>query len=312
MSDSEDEVDNRSNKFINMGENKGVICFHCKKGVSGAVLCKKCNGIFHHDCIIVAARGRSATCIHEAKVTGEIQESQEEENPQFEIRMLRMKVKLLEELLLESRSKNEILILNNQLLLEKIGTVEKTKNKQSEKNDNYIKQFHKMEQCQQQSQKPHEEHNSQNPTTHALQSVKRDTAKSKQTDISTTDAEWTLVSRKKQIKKPEKVICTGIKSGEALFQGVKKRKWIYVGKIAGKKTTVDDVEKYMKQERNFKEVQVKKLDSKGENSAFTVGVTLEEDFTAICKEEFWPKGVEIREFNFRNFFRQGKRSITRK
>lgn len=255
----------------------------------------------------MASRGRSATCIHEAYVTGEIQESQEEENPQFEIRMLRMKVKLLEKLLLESRSKNEILLLNNQLLLEKIGTVEKTKNKQSEKYDN-----HKMEQFQQRSQKANEERKSQNPETHALQSVKRDTVKSKQTDIPTTDAEWTLVSRKKQIKKPEKVICTGIKSGEALFQGVKKRKWIYVGKIAGKETTVEEVEKYMKQERNFEEVQVKKLDTKGENSAFTVGVTLEEDFTAICKEEFWPEGVVIREFNFRNFFRQGKKSITRK
>lgn len=128
-------------------------------------------------------------------------------------------------------------------------------------------------------------------------------------NIEQNDREWQTVTRKKKGKQFNKIICTFTKSGQTSLQGAKKRKWIYLGKIQGKEIAVKDVEDYMKQTKEINGLQVKKLETKGENSAFTIGVTEEEDFRSICDEAFWPEGVVVREFSFRNFFQWKKNSL---
>lgn len=52
--------------------------------------------------------------------------------------------------------------------------------------------------------------------------------------------------------------------------------------------------------------EIKKLPTKGVNSAFSVGVLSDQLFTKLS--EYWPEGVLLREFIFRNFFRSNSNS----
>lgn len=51
---------------------------------------------------------------------------------------------------------------------------------------------------------------------------------------------------------------------------------------------------------------VKKLNTKGKNSAFSVGVPTEQAFKSLCCAEMCPEGVLIMEFSFRNLFRKSE------
>lgn len=343
MSDSKDHAGERSDKLVDSSDKKSIYCAHCKKNVLEAVLCIKCKEIFHRSCLITAAKKRNANCIHETKDEINL-EIQEEDNPQFEIKLLRTKVKFLEDLLMESRSKNDILMLNNELLLEKIRANEKHEGKQTKKNVYIEGRSYAASTVNGTSEiNPITENSYQLQTTQKQQKTRTDVPKVVQNDRShltskqgdrkyTTEvkmvsesnagshlksirndtfkeSEWQTVVNKRRSKQSNtrKIICTGTKSDESLLQGVKKRKWIYLGKVVGKTITEEDVMSYMKKTKDIKDVQVRRLQTKGENSAFTVGVLKEEDFEAICNGDFWPEGIIVGEFRFENFFRRMNR-----
>ncbi|KAK9870134.1 hypothetical protein WA026_006226 [Henosepilachna vigintioctopunctata] len=95
-------------------------------------------------------------------------------------------------------------------------------------------------------------------------------------------------------RKPYKhptVICTGSKEGNPTFQvkGVVKRKWVYV---CGQNL-------WTRSNRNRHERIFDRFDS--------VVVPSDALFELLLKPESWPNGVVLREFNFKNFFRAGKR-----
>lgn len=112
--------------------------------------------------------------------------------------------------------------------------------------------------------------------------------------------EWTEVkNRRKKSLRSKGIICKGTTSS---FSGVPQKRWIYVGRIAGKDVEERLIKEYVIAGLGSDLVEVKKLVSKGSNSSFSVGVPSEEMYKTIMNAEFWPNGVLIRDFSFRNFF----------
>lgn len=84
--------------------------------------------------------------------------------------------------------------------------------------------------------------------------------------------------------------------------GAVRRRWIYVGKIRGLDVAVEDVKHYMGDDAAGNLIEVKKLDCKGQNSAFSIGVPNDELYGKIFSPDYWPEGVCIREFNIKRNF----------
>ncbi|KAJ3655196.1 hypothetical protein Zmor_014333 [Zophobas morio] len=82
--------------------------------------------------------------------------------------------------------------------------------------------------------------------------------------------------------------------------GVARRKWIYIGRLQGKEVTSEDVLNHLRCAGIQKEVIINKLENKGNNSSFSIGVPLEL-YDKILDPEIWPDSVCIRDFNVRSF-----------
>lgn len=89
-----------------------------------------------------------------------------------------------------------------------------------------------------------------------------------------------------------------------MIQGAIKRNWIYVGKIAGKEVTEENIAEFLKDVNKTRDIVVKKLNTKGQNSAFSIGITNTEVYKAVFNVKFWPQGIVLREFTFDNHFLQ--------
>lgn len=105
-------------------------------------------------------------------------------------------------------------------------------------------------------------------------------------------------------KSKNEIVCSGSKTNDQpnTISGATKRKWLYVGRIAGKDVKEEDVEQFLRNTDGLGDIIVKKLDTKGSNSAFSVGLPTEEAYNIVYNENFWPSGVVLREFSFKNFF----------
>ncbi|KAK9884544.1 hypothetical protein WA026_007386 [Henosepilachna vigintioctopunctata] len=257
------------------------------------------------------------------------------QNEQVENQFLIMKIKYLEELLLESQSKNKILIQNNELLLEKIqGYDKKTQidnNRGVSERDNILRVRRDKNSVSSRSASMSGPKNvkdmSQKPSQTSLTTSEVEVQKHNYEDIEintkrskslhhmsismnemtsyVSDEQWKIVERpKKQIKK---LICTGLKKtdGTINFQGAQRKKWVYVGRIIEKEVSETTIESYIKGEVQG-DIEVKKLETKGQNSAFSVGFSSTKDYKRVCCPDFWPEGVVVREFSFRNFFSKTK------
>lgn len=124
--------------------------------------------------------------------------------------------------------------------------------------------------------------------------------------------QWNTVVKKKQRVPKISTICTGSKqvTSESKIKGAPRKKWLYVGRVYGSDVSEADIMDFLQESMGTIGCEVKKLPTKGNNSAFSVGVPSEDQFTELSKPESWPKGVILREFNFRNFFRKETLPIT--
>jgi hypothetical protein len=85
--------------------------------------------------------------------------------------------------------------------------------------------------------------------------------------------------------------------------GALRRKWLYVGRIIGNEVAENDVKDYLQNIDCHDEIIIKKLTTKGHNSAFSIGVPpkISND---VFNPDIWPDSVCLREFNVRSFFRE--------
>lgn len=108
-------------------------------------------------------------------------------------------------------------------------------------------------------------------------------------------------------KKKREIICYGTKTTNQNYpiQGAVRRRWIYVGKIAGKQVTEVDIKDFLKDVDGNDQIMVKKLNTLGQNSAFRIGLPSEKSYNEVSNATFWPEGVMLRDFTFDNrFFRR--------
>lgn len=125
MAGNEGDTDDGSVKSLKISNKSENICYHCSKKMISYSTCAKCGEIFHFSCLVQASKKKSAVCVHEAakpeEVLNEVNSDLSVEN-----RELKIKNEFLERLLAESQSKNQILLLNNELLIEKINSLQKS------------------------------------------------------------------------------------------------------------------------------------------------------------------------------------------
>jgi hypothetical protein len=89
--------------------------------------------------------------------------------------------------------------------------------------------------------------------------------------------------------------------------GPLRRKWLYVGRIIGNEVSENDVKDYLQNIDCHDEIIIKKLTTKGHNSAFSIGVP-PKIFNDVFNPDIWPDSVCLREFNVRSFLEK-KRHI---
>lgn len=113
------------------------------------------------------------------------------------------------------------------------------------------------------------------------------------TNSGTYDDGFTKVTyknkRKMQIIKGEKV-------GKAKIQGVEKYAYVYVGHIKGEVVEKDMLE-YLSETWPENSFQVKKLDTKGNNSSFKVSLEFK-DKNILFEGTKWPQGVIVKDYKF--------------
>lgn len=113
--------------------------------------------------------------------------------------------------------------------------------------------------------------------------------------------ETTKKSSKNKTKRS--TLCTGTINTNTNIKGAIRRKWIYVGRIAGDVSEVD-VQNFLSNLHGNQMIEVKKLPTKGPNSSFSIGVPSEDLYIKLNDPNFWPAGITIREFNFLGLFRK--------
>lgn len=113
--------------------------------------------------------------------------------------------------------------------------------------------------------------------------------------------ETTEKSSKNKTKRS--TLCTGTINTNTNIKGAIRRKWIYVGRIAGDVSEVD-VQNFLSNLHGNQMIEVKKLPTKGPNSSFSIGVPSEDLYIKLNDPNFWPAGITIREFNFLGLFRK--------
>lgn len=103
------------------------------------------------------------------------------------------------------------------------------------------------------------------------------------------------------------MICTGLnapKSGNTpIITGAPRKQWLYLGKIAGN-ISEEAVSEYLSNVETTDKIIVKKLNTVGSNSAFSIGAPNAEVYNLLNDKDFWPTDAIIRPFGI--FFRGGK------
>lgn len=309
-------------------------CIQCRKKVVEPIKCYKCNEIFHPKCMEQAANQKSSNCRHEEanvnKMAKEINELQTEN------KIMNIEITYLKQLLKETQEKNKILMENNSLLINKIKSQdEEIENPSQCRNVNKEEKNKGREQRvdnkqSKQGQNAETELRADNKLTYAkvtdcrtleLPTIKGNVTNHPNSQIgyanavrqnreqiqTQPDKEWTTIQYKKRNRTKSSVICTGTnRTNNTIIRGAAKRRWIYVGRIQGKDITEQQIEEYLGEINKNEKAEVKKLDTLGNNSAFSVGVYTDESYDSICKPEIWPEGVVVREFSFRNLFRKNR------
>ncbi|XP_044754439.1 uncharacterized protein LOC123313565 [Coccinella septempunctata] len=315
------------------------ICNCCNRKVGEFIRCVKCGDIFHPSCLLKSANRKNATCHHAPSDEGQLKLN-EEISIRNENKTLRIEIEYLKSLLDETRSKNTILLENNELLKFKISslelqikTTEKTvkntnpqdktivpvntgsstsKNPYSSVVKNNLANTHDQltlsSECQRQDE--------MNVNNEIIEVPPVNIANNRGNSVSRVNlpeekTEWTTVEKKR--RKPavinKKKVCFGTKtdSSESLIQGAIRRKWIYVGRIAGKEVTEQDMLSFLDCIEGSDLIIVKKLNTIGQNSAFSIGLPDENAYKTVFCESFWPRGVILREFSFdKNFFQKNR------
>lgn len=109
--------------------------------------------------------------------------------------------------------------------------------------------------------------------------------------------EWKEVTYKKKPRRDVGVFGTGGADPNGKITAIKKRAWIYVGKIANPEVvTNEDVLNYLKR-LGSEDCTCERIDSKGAHAAFKVSVPFDLKDKAL-DPSFWPANVNIRRYNF--------------
>lgn len=261
----------------------------------------------------------------------------------MEKKMFEMKINFLIQLLESSNEKNEILKLNNTLLLQRINDMEcKQERVQENVNKQYIPTLveHSSDRPinmndnntetvtndpkipiliyntpdklvpdelnKNRLKPPNVKSHKINLVVNNKQEETGNTMKSIKVDVQKNDTDWTTVVKKKRMGQKSGLICTGTKqvTAQSKIKGALRRKWLYVGRISGNEIIEKDIMDFLQNSTGSNEFEVKKLPTKGSNSAFSIGVPTEMLYMKLSMPESWPNGVVLREFNFRNFFRK--------
>ncbi|KAJ3665669.1 hypothetical protein Zmor_001156 [Zophobas morio] len=128
-------------------------------------------------------------------------------------------------------------------------------------------------------------------------------------DVSEENLKWKTVesrssnsnnTRKGGISRGKSLYGTGKLSSSSNIQGAIRRKWIYVGHISGNTASVQDIADHISEFAEIKNIEIKKLQTKGKNSAFSIGVPTEL-YDKIYNADVWPESVCLREFNVKSF-----------
>lgn len=265
----------------------------------------------------------------------DFQECNDNGGNDMEVKNLQLEVEYLKALLNETRSKNEILVECNKLLNEKIGYLEKNQIKPDNKGKQNMESRNRNVRTFESgtivvgdsslmgvADKTHAEQDQRNSEIRASLS-KLSVSNVNKTIMKTSSAneitendfsqenvhEWKEVKYKKKINESKRnnklIISNGTKTeSDSKIQGATRRRWLYVGRIAGNNTTEKDILDYMVGLNDHDTIVVKKLPTKGSNSAFSIGFPGETSFNTAFSGDFWPQRIVVREFNFGNYFRK--------
>lgn len=342
MSTCEDVQYDRSASPSISSENSDKICSYCNRKVGEFLKCIKCDDIFHPSCLVKAANRKNTTCHHAS--AEEISAKSENKSLRTEVEYLKL---LLEEtksknsILIENNNllKDKITILENQIKSGK-NTTKKFVNTLQDKvpavvtdtvasattfkntyssvvHENRSNAHEHRPQAQMSFVEPKRIVNNVNNSVPAIPEINiNDSNKNISTSvhkIKDTDRmeDWITVRNKKRQSRNTKV-CFGTKENSAdnsTIKGAIRRRWMYVGKIAGKEISEKDILTFLKDIEGKENIIIKKLNTLGQNSSFSIGLPNENAYKSVFCESFWPQGVVLRDFSFdRNFFRKNRQN----
>ena len=306
---------------LSSAELSNYVCSWCNRGVKNKIECIKCKGAFHSSCYSASLAAKKPNCYHERDTQKTEEESQ---TPGYVDPIMNfLKSEEFFQILREA-VKNEVAPLRAEIitLRAQLETQRKTFNNvlinsaknsdknpgdkpQSLNNDNSKSVILKLKMPPKKNIEPPKEKIEFDKADEETNIVAdRDPGQEyKDRDFVVENVEeeevWEIPKKNLRRKKKPAVLGTAIPENEENFAapigGV--RGWFHIGRTK-KETSCEDIDAYiMKRLPNSKLLKVEKLVTLGKRAAFKVGI----DFELIEKikcENFWPKGVSIRRFNF--------------
>lgn len=309
----------------------GNVCKCCKSNVASSIArCIQCDGVYHTSCALrvagLIAVGRNnlvRCCPQQSEVMSQANDLENQDVTailQAKEETLRSKDEIIKEL----RAKELLLYKNIDLLEDKLkdlegkfstpGNREKThdenkNNKESNLPTEQICSANLQNKGKQQAEIKKNNTKLDNKIT--LPQVNEAVNKAliqeeNQSKLEPSESEWKTQNKKKARKQ---IIATGA-SKDSKFSGAIRRQWIYVGGISGTEVSEQTIKEFLEEVPDSQNIEVKKLPTKGKNSAFSVGIP-RDTVPTVFDKDFWPKGIILRQFNLKNLFLETKQKNER-
>lgn len=319
------------------GKENGFECVYCGKPVKKFVKCGKCFNIFHESCLIKEGNMKNAKCKHERLGNYQSSLTEKEDPVDTEKKILEIENLYLKQLMKEMTEKNQVLMQNNSLLLEKIKILEGNKKNEeisfaetvkksnSSINSNVNKTIPIVKDQKPPTKTSSNHRNSSdtsklphsatmtlnNKTKYNLEkNINTNTSKmqvyEQENNTAPEDTSGFITVRSRRNRKGD--VGTGIfenssfKSSKAIKDEKDKKLWLFVSRVH-ENVKDEDIKTYILSKGKLEENQVyaRKLNTRNQEDlnykCVLVGVPITMK-EEIYKSEFWPLGIRYSRFDF--------------
>lgn len=289
-------------------------CKKCKNVPVNGLKCVKCDSVFHPGCIkylkyIDKISETQVLCCDNENTLIASEDDQDTEDVDLSVDAIKLENTYLKKLLREKDQLISSLNLNIKSLNRQIDLIDKCReldstprNIDQSKNSTSKPRLHNYSEILTGTQSKHSEApvskaittTTKTPILNEVKPAKSEPDKNTKTRARSSHEKVNNTNRPKH---NTVVRGTGEKSANK-FKAPEKKLWVYVGRCDAS-TTADQIKDHLKETWPNSRYEVNKLNTKGSNASFQIGVDFNESLVdTLYDPSYWPEGIAVKRFKF--------------